>query len=282
MFSGNFELIFSRSHSVEIDSSCINAIPLGSSFFPPKVVDGSNENGVTYHQESCGLYDTYPVIWYSIVPSSSAPITVSTCNDYTNFDTYISVFNGTCGILQCVTNNDDGCESSSASVATFTPEVGKTYHIAVFGFGGNTGNYQLIVSQPVGVECGTTSTTILSSTTYDRVVISNTDLVPITQSVCASEYGPAYWMPFISTTSGSMTVTTCDSTTNFDTYLSVYKGICINFTCVTYDDDVSCTSAGNASEVTFDVDENELFFVVLTGYAGSTGTAGLRYTFTAN
>ena len=280
LFVGDFELTFSRSHSISLIYSCSNAISLGSSFFPPKIIDGSNENGVKYSQESCGIFDTYPLIWYVIEPSKSSSITVSTCNEYTNFDTYISILNGTCGDLDCVAYNDDACESS-ASTVTFTPEIGETYYIALFGYLGATGEYQLTVSQQVDIECADHPVIILSSRINNVTNISNRDLPALPQSYCAFETGPAYWMPFYPTNNGILEITTCDSDTTFNTYLSCYSGTCSDLICVSYnDDDASCSFNVDFSSLYLSVRENELIFIVLTGKNGRTGNAALHYTFT--
>jgi len=62
---------------------------------------------------TCGTPNTAAGVWYS-VSGISGQITVDTCSPFSNFDTKISVFQGSCGILTCVDGNDD--ENSGCSL----------------------------------------------------------------------------------------------------------------------------------------------------------------------
>ena len=96
-------------------------------------------------------------------------VTVTTCNDGTNYDTKLGVFTGACtdqGLI-CVGGNDDGSPSGAnpdaacvvsetgstfnrASTLTFAAMTGQTYYIYVTGFLTNAGSFEL------SVDCGTT------------------------------------------------------------------------------------------------------------------------------
>lgn len=94
----------------------------------------------------CGTVVSAPGIWYRIPPVEIGSIlTASTC-DNTDYDTRISVFNGSCGSLQCVTGNDDafGCSIFSSKVSWISD--GEEYFVYVNGYNGATGNFILSLS----------------------------------------------------------------------------------------------------------------------------------------
>ncbi|MFN0031950.1 MAG: T9SS type A sorting domain-containing protein [Flavobacteriales bacterium] len=84
-------------------------------------------------------------MWYSFTASSAQLITLNTCSAVTNFDTYLSVYTGTCGELTCVSSNDDGC-GSLKSLVTFNSIEEVTYLIRVGGFSGANGTFELSIT----------------------------------------------------------------------------------------------------------------------------------------
>jgi len=86
---------------------CENASPLNS-FQTGFTVSATLDNVGT-----CGTPNTAAGVWYS-VSGISGQISVDTCSPFSNFDTKISVFQGSCGILTCVDGNDD--ENSGCSL----------------------------------------------------------------------------------------------------------------------------------------------------------------------
>lgn len=89
-------------------------------------------------------------VWFSFVPSSTSPVTLSTCSPATDFNTKISVFKEDCGgFFTCEAGNDDdaSCTYNKASTVTFTPsEANVEYFILVHGFGTAYGLFDLSVS----------------------------------------------------------------------------------------------------------------------------------------
>ncbi|MET4076348.1 IPT/TIG domain-containing protein [Hymenobacter sp. UYCo722] len=78
-------------------------------------------------------------------------------------------------------------------------------------------------------------------------------------------------------TGASMTVSTCNATTDFDTQLFVYAGRCGNYTCVGGNDDVDNTTT--CSEVVFTSRFGTTYFVFVNGYNSTdTGNFGLTLT----
>ena len=87
-------------------------------------------------------------VWYSFTPNSSGTVTISTCGS--DFDTAVSVYSGTCGLLTALSggcNDDNGpsCTGTQASIS-FSSVAGSTYWILVGGFSGASGNLQVVVT----------------------------------------------------------------------------------------------------------------------------------------
>jgi hypothetical protein len=68
-------------------------------------------------------------------------MTVKTCHEYTKYDTKLSVYSSSCGNLQCVNADDDGCSiESKKSDVSWNAERDSIYYILVHGW----------VTDPVG------------------------------------------------------------------------------------------------------------------------------------
>ena len=81
-------------------------------------------------------------VWFSWTPSTSGWYGFSTAG--TSFDTLLGVYTGTSvGILTPISSNDDISKSVLQSRAGFYAASGVTYHIAIDGYAGATGAYQL-------------------------------------------------------------------------------------------------------------------------------------------
>ena len=86
----------------------------------------------------------YPGAWFSVI-GTGEPITASTCNDGTDFETRISIFKGACDDLKCaaseVIDAEPTIDSSICETVTWLPTIGDRYYILVHGIG--AGNFEL-------------------------------------------------------------------------------------------------------------------------------------------
>ena len=83
----------------------------------------------------------------------------------------------------------------------------------------------------------------------------------------------------IAGTGGSITVSTCNAGTGFDTKLFVYSGGCGTYTCVGGNDDAPvCNLNSTASAVTFNSVAGTSYLVFVTGYQTEVGPFGLSAT----
>jgi hypothetical protein len=80
-------------------------------------------------------------------------------------------------------------------------------------------------------------------------------------------------------TGGSITLSTCNPATTFDTKLFVFSGTCGSYTCVGGNDDTSsCTANTTASSVTFSSTFGTTYYVLVGGYQAASGTFVLSTT----
>lgn len=121
-----------------INDDCSTAISLSCG----DIVTGTTLGAINETETNCGTTITSPGVWYSIIGEGS-DINLSTCNQ-ADFDTKISVFNGSCLDLSCVGGNDDtpGCEGFTTTLDFFA-ETGITYYILIHGFNISTGSFSL-------------------------------------------------------------------------------------------------------------------------------------------
>jgi len=81
---------------------------------------------------------------------------------------------------------------------------------------------------------------------------------------------PGKWHTFTSATSQVVTVSTCNAT-GFDTKLGVFSGTCGNLTCITGNDDATCTFSGLRSTATFTATGGVTYLIYVTGFGTATG-----------
>ncbi len=123
--------------------------------------------------ETCSFVDDYdevcpysgstsPDVVYEYTPAADIVVDISLCNDGTDYDTKLYVYEGGCPgtVVGC---NDDACSTPqfpSAYVSEITGlqlYAGVTYYIVVDGYGDSCGNYALTVAEgtppPPGPQC---------------------------------------------------------------------------------------------------------------------------------
>ena len=220
------------------------------------------------------------VFWYSIIGDGSL-WNASTCNT-ASFDTKIWVFNGACGLLNCVAGQDDftGCTGFSTNL-DFPTVNGVEYFIAIGGFSGAEGTYDLTVSSascfPVVMsECATATSIAMpamcgASTIVTGSTVGETSLV---EAFCGTSVGSggAYWYIFIGD-GNTYEFNTCGAGTNYDSKLHVYSGLCGSLACVTGNDD----ACGLQSTVNLTTTIGETYYVVVNGFGLSEGNYELEF-----
>ncbi len=96
--------------------------------------------------EDCGLPIEGNDVWYRTI-GTGRTITVSLCNQVTNFDAQLHVYCDSCGafVYNCVGANDDKADGSCGlnPEVSWCSENGANYLIHVSGVGGETGNFRI-------------------------------------------------------------------------------------------------------------------------------------------
>lgn len=139
------------------NKKCIDARPVSLG----QTVYGSTTNYPIRYQdiERCSYAPggKKSVVWYRLTGKiqQGTRITVTTCNNYTNFNTILAIYKGssTCGLMECVAGdayNSSFCnigKYSKSSVTFSVLDKEKDYYIAVYGDDQpNIGDFQLDVS----------------------------------------------------------------------------------------------------------------------------------------
>ncbi|SVD49968.1 uncharacterized protein METZ01_LOCUS402822, partial [marine metagenome] len=136
------------------DAVVIDAVPYS---------DAGTTAGYTndYDEECPYTGSSSPDVVYSFNPSSDMNIEVSLCSDGNEYDTKLYVYEGEVGTLAAAFDvssgtygeacSDDDCTNSYTNFASYLPNViltgGTTYYIVVDGYGGENGNYELVISE---------------------------------------------------------------------------------------------------------------------------------------
>jgi hypothetical protein len=268
LHTGSFGLTVSEPASVVVNDYCVNATPLflGKDAMNGRTVDATNDEApicTDVLQDGAG-------IWYT-VPGDGQHIVASTCSEVSDFDTKISVYEGTCGSLSCVRADDNSCGLQSR--VEWQSVLGVTYYILVHG--NVEGSFALVVDrfvpQQPNNECHSAIGPVFAD---DQVVLGSTVGASFDDvGVCSvSNTGPGVWY-FVFGTGERLKADTCNATTNFDTKLSVFTGLeCGALECVGGNDD----GCGLQSSFTWDTEFGELYWVLVHGFdTNREGTFGL-------
>lgn len=109
-------------------------------------VDASLQTGEPDHRNGNGSHS----IWYRWTAPGSGSTTIELCGS--DFDTVLAVYTGSAvnALTEVASNDDSGdpdCSTLNSRVI-FDATLGVTYHIAVDGYGDNTGNVVLTLAGP--------------------------------------------------------------------------------------------------------------------------------------
>ncbi|MHC4776613.1 MAG: hypothetical protein ACYTBR_15290, partial [Planctomycetota bacterium] len=126
---------------------CENAIgPLSVPSSTPGSTDGATtDSGFPF----CGTGITSPGVWYTVIGTGTT-MTASLCTGATNYDSKLSVYCNGCLDPTCVVGIDDFCGLQSE--VSWCAQAGAEYLILVHGFGGQSGPFELELSDD-GVSC---------------------------------------------------------------------------------------------------------------------------------
>ena len=135
-------------YTVPPPPGCSAAVAVHGPYYPELTVYGSTVNGARgFENYDCAIGPNQIIVWYQIFPVQGTKISITTCNPATNFDTVITIFEGsTCSNVTCAIHNDDThCSAyfSNASSLSFVP-TSSSYFVVLGGYANmETGTYQI-------------------------------------------------------------------------------------------------------------------------------------------
>jgi hypothetical protein len=126
---------------VPLNDDCADAISISV----PSTTLGTTTEATLDNAPNCVTNNTAPGVWYRVW-GTGRTMTATTCGDFFDYDTKISVYCADCAT--CVTGNDDNCVGGASgllSTVSWCSKVNAEYLILVHGYGSSTGDFQLDV-----------------------------------------------------------------------------------------------------------------------------------------
>ena len=208
-------------------------------------------------------------IWWRWTAPSSGTAVIDT--EGSNFDTLLAAYTGdSLNNLIAVASNDDS--QGLQSRISFSADEGRTYAIAVDGFGGETGSVTLNLEtrsgRPNGDDFNTAQPIEGGLSLNDTLAATAEPGEPLHAGVLG---GKSVWWRWQATATAQVTIDTLGS--DFDTVLAVYTGDSLEtLNSVAFNDD----TAGLLSEVSFNATPGTTYFVAVDGFAGASGSVRLN------
>ncbi|MDA1243073.1 MAG: T9SS type A sorting domain-containing protein [Bacteroidetes bacterium] len=141
------------------DANLINDVCEGAALLTCGTSLVSNNTDCSSEDDELGCASFQPAnpsagLWYTFV-GTGEEMTLTTCLPGTTFDTYLSVYTGSCGNLVCVAGNDDQSEPfyndlcpvfAFASTVVLDTELGVQYWALMQGVEGGVGSFEIGLS----------------------------------------------------------------------------------------------------------------------------------------
>ena len=245
------------SAGVAYAQQCPSSEPASDSCASPRVISGSvgqhvvimDASSATGTTTSCGR-SMGKTVWFEVTPAVSGPMTISTCHSLTSYDTILQAYSG--GNEECQGMTIEDCEDDSpgpwcdnacdynGSEVTLNAVAGVRYPFEVGAYNDNSAecDLRLGVIVTIGTHCGNPSNNLFCSlaqvlpsgpgTHEEQANVTganpspsswNCDTGPIT-------VGHSVWYSVTPTVSGSLTFSTCDVNTTYDTVVRAWAGTC--------------------------------------------------------
>lgn len=204
--------------------------------------------------------------------SANVSVQYNVVNCLNNNGVQLSVFSGACGGLSLITGS---CVNPALGSGTWNFSgltSGSSYYIRIDGYAGDKCNYTFnpvagvavvppndLIANAKTLSCnGRDTASIIFATSTDAPAGCTGGGTP----------GKGVWYK-LTGNGGTVTLTTDDAYTNFDTQLNVYSGAPGTLTCVTADDDAG---SGTTSTVTFSTTNGTNYYIYADGNGAAEGT----------
>ena len=226
-------------------------------------------------------------VWYTFTGSGTNLYEITTCSPNTNFDTELSVYTGSCGSFNCVDGNDDDVFCSlnqTFSTLRVNPALNTEYFVYVSGNQTEFGDFEIQINEldvPDNNLCQDAENIILVQGigTASGALGNATDLgAPQSCNSSVDNTGSGgVWYTFTSSDDTQYLVTTCNSSTDFDTEISLYTGSCGSLVCVDSNDDADdCSSDASLSSIYFNSVLSDEYYIYLKGNELANGNYDLN------
>ncbi|MEZ5001804.1 MAG: fibronectin type III domain-containing protein [Chitinophagales bacterium] len=210
-----------------INDTCSGAIAISCD----DIIYGNTDNATADASlGTCGTgLTTAPGVWYVFAGTGEA-VEFSLCDDTTDFDTKIGVFEGSCGALNCVAGNDDDC--GLASTVEVNTVIGTDYYVYVTGFQTNTGNFGLsvtcsvIVPAPENDTCG--GATVITCPSFFVSEDASNATLSDAPTCSGSTVGPGLWYTY---TGDGSTLDITATPNDWDMEIQLFSGVCGDLVC---------------------------------------------------
>jgi hypothetical protein len=161
-------------------------------------------------------------------------MTVKTCHEYTKYDTKLSVYTSSCGNLECVNADDDGCSiDSKKSDVSWNAVRDNIYYILVHGWVTDpVGDYAIWVQarEPANDRCAWAQGPLAVGDSVDGTSLySNLNFGGSGSDgqTCNGSYGNVEGVWYYAIGTGNVMIAdTCDDRTVYDTKIHIFTGDC--------------------------------------------------------
>jgi hypothetical protein len=262
---------YSSNSAFQLDLSCIplndqvcNAFLINCGDTLQGTTIGASNSG-TGENDACGTSQSMPGVWYQITGTGDRFI-ASLCNSA--WDSKLSVYDGTCAVLNCVGGIDDNgpmCGGAAASYSWSTIP-GTEYYIKVHGYSANS-DFELavncvpqndLVCNAQSVSCGSTTPGTTNGAT--NVGTGEADFCGTNQTQ------PGVWYSIVG---NDQTIRAELCGTAWDSKISVYSGSCGALTCIAGNDDDGPGCSGLSASVEWPSVTGETYYIKVHGYSSN-------------
>ncbi|GAA3617711.1 T9SS type A sorting domain-containing protein [Flavivirga amylovorans] len=249
-----------------LSASCVNtgADSCGSavSTFCGATIEGNTTIGT-----DTGGQNASPDNWIGYFPRSeeqSQIITLSLCGG-TDFDSLLSVYEGSCGSLNLIASSDNDCgDDGELTFTALGGDVADYYFVVEGATASDAGYYTLSITgcTPIPGDFCRTALPVFTGSVISAETSTSTDQG-------GESAAPDNWFVYYSSgVAENLKFSLCDPATDFDSSIAIYEGVfCFNPLNLVASNDSFC---GNNAEITFTTGTNfETYFIVVEGATNS-------------
>ena len=265
---------------------CTDATPIQAEFGETTTITGSiRYSSADSDLETCGdvLDLGFGGVWYTGEGTGGAFLVGldSGFNGTGFLDTILTIYEGSCDALTCVSGNDQGATFLQfENIAIVDTAEGSTYYIYVSGFGAVLGDFSLTIRPiplPANDNCEGSieielGDSVEATTQFASQAGDATDMMePCGTSVFGNSSAPGVWYTVV----GEGNPVQASVNAQFDVQVTVFSGSCGDLVCV----DGSEGNEGDffSARVIWTAEEGVTYQIFIHGFGGGSGVFDLFY-----